>query len=158
LPYRDDLPTIEHTQAELDRWQGNEEAARMLNDVDLARDCHAHVERMTRQLARLRALPTGRTYRYRFTLGRTGTALWVLAPGELYHVFQTTLRARFPKFAVIVATLTNDWQPGYLPTASSYGRGIYQETIAVVAPGSLETLIEAVLRELRTMTPSENRS
>jgi hypothetical protein len=156
LPYRDDLPTIEHTEAELERWQGNEEAARMLNDVQLARDCHAHVERMTRQLARLRALPRGRTYPYRVTLGRTGAALWVLAPGELYHIFQMTLRQRFPNFAVIVATLTNDWQPGYIPTAASYGHGIYQETIAVVAPGSLEMLIERVTRELQSLTGDES--
>src|SRR5213079_2278052 len=110
---------------------------------DRMRDCHAHVERMNRQLARLSALPAGPTYPYRATIGRLGTARWVLVPGELYQVFQTTLRARFPDATVIVATLTDDWQPGYLPTVASYGHGIYQETIAVVASGALETLIEA---------------
>ena len=45
--------------------------------------------------------------------------------------------------------MTNDWQPGYLPAAPSYGYGIYQEAIAAVAPGALETVIEAVSREIR---------
>jgi hypothetical protein len=43
---------------------------------------------------------------------------------------------------VLVSTVTSGWLPGYLPTADCYGRGIYQESIAIVAAGSLETLIE----------------
>ena len=69
-------------------------------------------------------------------------------PGELYQTFQVTLRARFPHQPIMIATLTGDWQPGYLPTASSYGYGIYQEKIACVAAGALETLIEAIAREI----------
>jgi hypothetical protein len=148
LAYREYLPTIQETSAALEKWESVERFARTANDIERAREARAHAERMTRQLARLRALPAGRAYPYSVTVGRTGTALWVLAPGELYQVFQTTLRARFPDAAVIVATLVDDWQPGYLPTAESYGRGIYQETIAVVGPGSLERLIEAVSRQL----------
>jgi hypothetical protein len=52
---------------------------------------------------------------------------------------------------VIVATVTNDWQPGYIPPAASYGYGIYQEIIAAVAPGSFEALTAAVVREIRAM-------
>ena len=151
LPYRLDLPCVEDTRAALARWEAEERSARAAGDADRAGECRAHVERMTRQLNRLTALPAGRTYSYPVALGRTGTALWVLVPGELYQAFQTTLRARFPDAAVVVATLTDDWQPGYLPTASSYGYGIYQETIAVLAPGSLETLTETVARELRAL-------
>ena len=58
------------------------------------------------------------------------------------------LRQRFPAHPIIVATLTGDWTPGYLPMASSYGYGIYQETIAAVGAGSLEMLIEAIAREI----------
>jgi hypothetical protein len=77
--------------------------------------------------------------------------VWDFCPGELYQSFQTTLRARFPDVAIVVATITNDWQPGYLPAASAYGYGIYQEIIAAVAPGSLETVIEATSREIRAI-------
>ena len=64
----------------------------------------------------------------------------------LYQVFQLTLRERFAPHPVFVTTLTNDWQPGYIPPASSYGYGIYQEVIAATAPGCLESLIEAITR------------
>jgi hypothetical protein len=151
LPYRVDLPTVEDTRAEMARWEADGQAARAAGDIDRARDARARVERMNRQLARLSALPAGRTYSYPVALGRTGTALWVLVPGELYQAFQTTLRARFPDAAVVVVTLTDDWQPGYLPAASAYGYGIYQETIAVLAPGSLEVLTETVARELAAL-------
>jgi hypothetical protein len=52
----------------------------------------------------------------------------------------------------VVATLTNDWQPGYLPAAGSYGYGIYQDVIAAVAPGSLEALTQAVRLEMEHLT------
>jgi hypothetical protein len=108
---------------------------------------------MTRQLARLNTLPAGKTYPCRVTIGQLGDSLWVLVPGELYQVFQTTLRQRFAPRPVIVATLANDWHPGYIPAASSCGYGIYQDTIAAVAPGALETLIESITRFLRAMPP-----
>ena len=77
-----------------------------------------------------------------------GDALWLFVPGELYQTTQVTLRQRFPGHPIVVATLTGDWQPGYLPAASAYGHGIYQETIACVAKGALETLTEAIAREI----------
>ena len=75
----------------------------------------------------------------------------MFCPGELYQVFQTKLRERFRGAALMIATVTNDWQPGYLPAASSYGYGIYQEVIAAVAPGALETVLETVSREVRAL-------
>ncbi len=59
-------------------------------------------------------------------------------------MLQRQLRGRFPDVPLVVTTLTDGWLPGYLPAAETYGRGIYQESIAVVAPGSLERLIEAL--------------
>ena len=103
---------------------------------------------MTRQLARLAALPPGKSYPLKVSVTRIGGALWVFTAGELYQYFQRTLRDRFPDYAIVVATLTNDWQPGYLPTAASYGYGIYQDTISAVAPGSLEALTEMTCREI----------
>ena len=151
LPYRVDLPTLDDTRAQLARWEAEGAAARAANDATAARDCHAHVERMTRQIARLTALPFGKTYPLPVGVYRLGDALWVFTAGELYQTFQTTLRARFPGVAVVVATIADDWQPGYLPAVSSYGYGIYQEVIAAVGPGSLEVLIEAVTRECRAL-------
>ena len=151
LPYRLDLPTVSGTKAELAKWEAEEAAARAANDTARVSECRARSEQMTRQLTRLAAMPTGPAYPYRVSVSRLGDSVWVFCPGELYQVFQTTLRARFPHVAVVIATVTNDWQPGYLPAASSYGYGIYQEIIAAVAPGSLETVIEAVSRKVKTL-------
>jgi hypothetical protein len=151
LPYRVDLPTLEESRRQQAHWQKEEDDAQATKNMDRVRDCRARVEQMTRQIGRLSVLPSGRTFPFSVTLYRLGAALWVLTPGELYSIFQTTLRQRFPSSPLIVATLTNDWQPGYLPLASSYGAGIYQESIAIVGPGSLEVLLEAVARTIQTI-------
>jgi hypothetical protein len=148
LPYRPDLPDLEETKAALAKWQAEEEKARAAGDMQKARDCRALVEQMGRQMNRLNALPAGKVFPYRVNLWKLGDALWVLVPGELYQTFQITLRQRFPGSPIVVVTLTGDWQPGYLPAASTYGHGIYQETISAVAAGSLETLIETIAREI----------
>lgn len=151
LPYRLDMPKADATKTELAKWEAQEAAARTANDESRAADCRARAEQMTRQLARLSAMPPGPAYPYRVAVSRLGGSVWVFCPGELYQVFQVTLRERFPGVALMIATVTNDWQPGYLPAASSYGYGIYQEVIAAVAPGALETVIEAVSREVRAV-------
>ena len=73
---------------------------------------------------------------------------WLFVSGELYQAFQVTLRRHFPDLPLVVATVTGDWQPGYLPAASSYGYGIYQDVIAAVGPGALELLIESIARRI----------
>jgi hypothetical protein len=151
LPYRIDLPTLDETMASLAEWQASEAAAAQKQDAVGVRDAHAHVERMNRQIARLSALPPGKSYPFPVGLWRLGDSLWVFTAGEQYQAFQRTIRERFPHLAVMVSTITDDWQPGYLPPASSYGYGIYQETIAAVGPGSLEILIEEVTRAAKEM-------
>ena len=150
LPYRPDLPTLAETKKQLAQWESEEVAARDAGDNQRARECRALVEQMRRQMARLAVLPEGETFPYVVTLCRLGDACWLLVPGELYQTFQVALRAAFRKVPIVVATLTNGWQPGYLPAATSYGYGIYQDVIAVVAPGSLEMLIEAISRRIAT--------
>lgn len=153
LPYREDLPTLEQTTSEREHWLAEEARAREAGDETLVRDCRAQVEQRTRQLDRLKNLAPGAFYPLTVRLGMLGDAIWVFVPGELYQIFQTTLRARFAPRPVVVTTLTNDWQPGYIPPAEAFGHGIYQEVIAATAPGCLETLIEAVSRRLEELQP-----
>ena len=54
-----------------------------------------------------------------------------------------------PGTPVIVATLTNDWQPGYIPPAHTFGHGIYQEVIAATAAGAAEQLTETIVATVR---------
>ena len=148
LAYRHDLPTLDETTRNRDHWLQEEELARRTGDAIRIRDCRANVEQMTRQLARLAALVPGETYPLPISIALLGDAIWVFVPGELYQVFQTSLRARFAPRPVVVATLSGGWQPGYIPPAEAYGRGIYQEVIAATAPGALEMLIEATSRAI----------
>ena len=77
-----------------------------------------------------------------------GSAFWVAVAGELYHLFQRTLRERFPGVPIVVLTLANGWGPSYLPVADAYGKGIYQETIALLERGCLEQVTQAVSEQL----------
>jgi hypothetical protein len=148
LALRAGLPNRDQTQAQLDHWSKEERAAIEQKDEARARDCRAQAERMTRQLSRLRGLPPGDALTVPVTICQWGDAFWVLLPGEYYNLLQRRLRERFPNRAVIVSTVTNGWVPGYVPTAETYGKRIYQESIALVAAGSLEVLIERIGSEL----------
>jgi hypothetical protein len=148
LLYRADLPRREETESQLSHWQREEQAALERGDQAAARDCRAQAERMTRQLSRIGSLPPGDHLSVRVTVARLGDAFWLLIPGEYYNLLQRSLRARFPQHPIVISTVTDGWRPGYVPTAETYGRGIYQESIAVVAPGSLEKLIDALGEQL----------
>lgn len=148
LPYRHDLPTLEQTTSEREHWLAEEAQARADGDELRVRDCRAQVEQRTRQLTRLSNLAPGRAYLLTVRLGILGDSVWVFVPGELYQAFQLTLRERFAPRPVFVTTLTNEWQPGYIPPASTYGYEIYQEVIAATSPGCMESLIETISRRL----------
>ena len=144
LSYRADLPTWDETQSALAQWQADEAAALAKGDDARARDCRAQVERMTRQLARLRGLPTGKTVPLVVALWKLGDSLWLLLPAEHYNVLQRSLRQRFQGRPMVIATMTGGWLPGYLPAAETYDSEIYQQSIAVVERGSLELVIETI--------------
>jgi hypothetical protein len=144
LHYRPDQPTIEQTQAELDQFQTDEVAARSAGDETRAADLRALAERKTRLLHRLRQLPPGETYPLQVVLWHLGDAIWLGVQGESYSLLQTELRRRFPEKIIVVSTIAADWGASYLPLRELYDTGIYQETIAVVAAGSLEQLIESI--------------
>jgi hypothetical protein len=144
LRYRPGQPTIEQTQAELDQFKSDEAAARAAGDESRAADCRAMAERKTRLLHRLHQLPHGETYPLQVVLWHLGDAIWLGVQGESYSLLQTELRRRFPDKIILIATIAADWGASYLPPRELYDTGIYQETIAVVAPGSLEQLIEAI--------------
>ncbi len=144
LPYRPDLPTAAATRAERASWEEREHEALRLGDAAQARQCRALAERMTRQLTRLEGLPPGEHFPLPVVLWQLGDALWCAVEGEHYQTLQRELRRRFPQTPILVMTVANGWRPAYLVDATAYGKGIYQETVAVLAAGCLERLIEAV--------------
>jgi hypothetical protein len=93
-------------------------------------------------------LPQGDSYPLQVVFWRIGDAVWLGVQGESYSLFQTELRRRFPDKVLIIASIAADWGASYLPPRDLYDIGIYQESIAVVAAGSLEQLIDSIASRL----------
>ena len=144
LKYRDDLPTKADLESERATLLAEEQAARDRGDEAAAADWRALVERNTRMFSRLRERPAGDGFRLGIVIWRMGDAIWLSVQGEPYSLLQTALRERFADRPIVVASVAEGWGPLYLPPAEIYGKGIYQESIAVLAPGCLEQLIEAL--------------
>jgi hypothetical protein len=151
LSYRPGQPTVAQTEAELAQFQSEEATAREAGDEIHAADCRAMAERRNRTLHRLQQLPPGNAFPLQVTLWRMGDAIWLGLQGESYNLLQTELRRRFPEKVIMVATIAADWGASYLPPRELYDTGIYQETIAVVAAGSLEQLIESIAKRIPTL-------
>jgi hypothetical protein len=148
LAYRRELPTREESQAARAHWAEAEQSAWQVGDADKARDCHAMVERHDRWLTRLAMLPEGTHFSFPIALWQVGDAIWLAVEGELYNIFQRALRQRFPGVPLVIMTLVNGARPTYLPPAEVYDKKTYQESIAVLAPGSLEQVMEAIGRQM----------
>ncbi len=141
------MPRRDQVERELTRWQAADEAALAAGDQIGHRDARAMVERQTRLFGRLATLPPGETFPLEIVWWRLGDARWLFLEGEHYNVLQTALRAQLSGAPLVVATLANGWRPSYLPSADAYGKGIYSETVAVLAAGCLEQVIAEVARQ-----------
>ncbi len=143
LPYRGDLGVRTELEAERQRLELEQRQAEEAGDREAARAARAMIERKTRELTRVGALPPGKVYPYPLRCWRMGDAVWLAFDGEHYNVLQRTLRARFPDTPLIIGTIANGSNVWYVPNAESYGKGLYQEEASILAKGSLEKLIEA---------------
>lgn len=148
IPYRPGLPTLTDTQAELESWQAAEVEAQARGDEAQARDCRAQAERMRRQITRISQLPEGSHFPLPIRLWKLGDEYWVFLEGEYYHQLQRAVRAKFEQRQIVVATVVDGWRPAYLPTRETYGRGIYQEQVAILAPGCLETVTDSIAAQM----------
>jgi hypothetical protein len=140
LAYRDELESSELVQERLGKWQQQEETAQDEGDLAHSQHCRAMAERDRRLLARLAELPAGDRYPYQVHAWQLGDAIWLLLPGEPYQQLEQQLRARFPGIPILLASNTGPWGPSYLVPTSDYGKGIYQESVAVLKAGCLEEL------------------
>ena len=157
LSYREELQNIDETRKQFDHWQREEQQARGSGDGVAANDARAMAERSRRLLARLVSLPLGDFFPFPICIWRIGDALWLAVEGEPYSLLQTALRERFPSTPMIIMGLGGGWRPGYLPTRETYGKGIYQESIAVLAAGCLERLIDVLTERVETLlSPSDS--
>lgn len=142
LPLHPDMPTSDAAKQQLADWTAREEQARRTNDEAVAHDCRAHAERLRRLIVNLKGQVRDGTVPLPTTVCRLGDAFWVFVAGEHYQQLQVELRARHPGLSIVVVTLANGWNAGYVVPAEIYGRSIYAETVSLVAAGSLEQLID----------------
>ena len=77
-----------------------------------------------------------------------GPAFWLAVEGEPYNLLQRELRKRYPDHPIVVCVLAGGSRTSYLPPETLYGQGIYQESIALLAPGCLEKLIESAAGQM----------
>jgi hypothetical protein len=153
LPYRAERPTLAELESQRQACIAEENAALATGDQMQARDCRALVERLTRAITKWSAVPPGDAYPYDVALMKLGEAIWLTFEGEPYQSLQRELRRRFPDVPLIMSVIGDGWRSSYLPTRESYRHGIYQETVAILAPGCLETLIEEVATAIAAECP-----
>lgn len=145
LPYRAELPTAEETAAELAGHEQREADFLAAGNETAARDERALAERCRRTLERVGPLPAGEDYPFVAEVRRIGDAFWVFVEGEPYYDLQRHLQTRFPDETIVVVTLCDGARCGYLPSREAYDKaGLYQVNVAVVAPGCLERVAEAI--------------
>lgn len=151
LRYRPDRPSREQIAERLEEALAQELAAQQQGNASAARQRRALAERHRRMLGRLEGLPAGENFLLEAPMWRMGDAIWLAVQGEPYSLLQRRLRASFPETPICVATLANGWGPSYLPEKQFYGQGIYQESIAWLAAGSLEKLIDVLTSRIKSL-------
>lgn len=156
LPYRADRQDKHTLLAEKQHWEQQEQAARETGKLRQASDARAMVERLTRRIARVGHLPPGDAYPFPLRIWRLGDAVWLALDGEHYNVLQRRLRERFPGVPLVVGTLANGSNVWYLPDSDSYGKGLYQEEVSILARGSLETIIDAATQVIEELMSAES--
>jgi hypothetical protein len=131
-------------EQDLRMWLERQQAADAAGNAAEARDCGAHAERARRWLSRIKDIPDGQTFPFRYTVYRLGDAIWVTSGGEPYNIIQVELRRRFPSQPILFSPVAGDLQVAYLLPADRYGQGLYQEDPSILAQGCLEILTEAI--------------
>ena len=155
LRYRADLPIASDLQNELKKWNLEEQESLNAKDDEKSRHARAMLERTRRGLSRVEHLPQGDSFPYPLIAWRIGDAVWIALDGEHYNILQRTLRARFSKIPLMIGTLANGSKTWYLPNSESYGLGLYQEQVSILAKGALETIIESATESIRQLLISE---
>jgi hypothetical protein len=140
LPIKPDYPTT----AEID--------AGLRNATD-----GFEIERWRRRAALRRSLGDNPAYPFHVWLWRFGSTLFVGWPGEAWSSVQTSLRAQFPDFAVVVMNVVNG-TIGYLPPAEIYHEDMYEVWQTPLQSGCFEVLHRAVGNAFEEMSHENDRS
>ena len=147
LPLKPPDP-LDELQARHSQLEQEIAAARTRGDRLAERDATAHLERTRRRMQRARSVPAGDRVPFNVWVWQLGDAFVVAIPAEPYSLMQTELRRRFPGRTILVSTVTNG-SISYLLPRDLYGSGRYQDWVAVIGPGALELVIDAVAAQIQ---------
>lgn len=149
LPYLSSLPKLAEAEQLYRELIAAEQSARASAQQDEIATLRAKVERQRRLLDRIRPLPQTATYPLPAWAWQWGDAFWIAVEGEPYHSLQSELIRQFPNRPLIAITLANGTNCSYLPSREAYSKAqLYQPEVALLAAGSLETLTDAIGRQL----------
>jgi hypothetical protein len=138
-------------QQELEMLLAQVKEADARGDSLAARNYNALAERARRWLARLNDIPDGSTLPLSYSVWRFGNAIWITCGGEPYSLIQVELRRRFPEFTLLFSPVAGELQVAYLLPRDRYGLGLYQEEPSILAPGCLESLLEAITARIESL-------
>ena len=161
LDYLPGLPTPAQAQQQFKELSEREADCLARADAERARggsaaaelqQIRALAERARRAIDRVGSLPEGPRYPYQAWVWRWGDALWVALEGEPYNEIQARLRQEFADRPVLIVVLANGSRSWYIPARDAYDKPspTYPVEIAVVAPGSLERIGDALAAQIRT--------
>lgn len=154
LPYLPSLPKLADAEQRYHELIVEEQSVRAAGRADEAAILRAKVERQRRLLDRVRPLPPGDNYPLPAWAWQWGDAFWFAVEGEPYYFLQSELIRQFPNRPLIAITLANGTNVSYLPTREAYSKAqLYQPEVALVAPGGLEKLTDAIGRQLAEWVP-----
>ena len=156
LKYRSDLPSQADLVSEEAQFRVEEQDAIKRGDPEQARNARAMIERTTRRMIRIAPLPPGEFYAYPIRVWRIGDAVWIALDGEHYNMLQRVLRERFPSLTLIIGTLANGSKVWYLPDSASYGLGLYEEEVSVLAQGCLEAVLAAATTSIQKLVAKDS--
>ena len=158
LPIKESLPKPEELKEQIMYWERRQKEAIERGDEEGARDSEAFAERCRRLLSRLKYLNNLSTYPLNFHVYRFCDAIWIFIEGEIYSLLQTELRKKFEGQILLVTTLAGSWLVGYISPIQMYKKKTYhyQSQVSLLAPGSLEKLIDRISYEIMRLNSAIN--
>jgi hypothetical protein len=158
LPYLASLPKLAEAEQLHRVLIAAEQTARASGQQAEVAILRAKVERQRRLLDRIRPLPQTETYPLPAWAWQWGDSFWIAVEGEPYHFLQSELIRQIPNRPLIAITLANGTNCSYMPTREAYSKPqLYQPEVALLAPGTLETLTDTVGRQLSEWDRSSPR-
>ena len=148
LAYRDDLPSLEQVDRQLQQADADEASVSTPDSSERGSEARALAERARRLRERIAPLPPDPEYPFRVDAWQLGDAIWVVVEGEPYFWLEQELLKHCGDRPLFVLPLANGARSSYLLPRDQAVRPLYQADVAILAPGCLERIAEEIIGQL----------